>query len=170
MPELIIYAKGVSDTNPDGILFFARNPVIGLTGDQIEIVSNPWVLDSQLFLRAQQLELQAQGCRVVVLFDETQRVFDYPHAFIKDESLYLGDPADVEAFCGCIRDFQESEAYASQSSDGTAETEPSSPVSFLNAAGLSNQRLGAARAGSQPSETDEHGNPIESLTRVNAGI
>ena len=86
MPNLIIFAKGVSSANPNGNLFYVRNPDIDLTGDQIEIVSNPWVLDSQLFLRAQQLELQAQGCRIVVRFDEMERVFDYPHAFIKDES------------------------------------------------------------------------------------
>ncbi len=171
MPELIIYAKGVSATNPDGILFYVRDPDIDLTSERIRINFSRNVLDSQLFLCAQGLELQAQGCRIVVRFDEVERVFDYSHASIQEGILNLGSPADVEAFCDCIRDYQESEAYASQSSEGTAETEPSSPVSFFNAASLLYQRAaGVVRVGIQPLETDEEANPVESLARANAGI
>jgi hypothetical protein len=174
MPLQII-AKGVSLTNPQGIIFYASVFELDLDQSPITIDRNSEIIDRNLLSAASRIPLPTSGVLVDICFKGESRYFRLPLACITDDGgLCLGDLTNQQDFLDYLREVLELESQE-DSDDGytTEDTEPSSPVSTLAAASLFAQgRQGSIvpPQSSLPPQQDEDRHFVVPLRRSNAGI
>lgn len=167
MPTIIVIAKGVSATHPNGKLFYTRNPEIDFSSNPVELEANPEILDAYLEGRASSIALPSQGCRVGIDVGEEVRYFDLLSASIEGHCLKLGDVAGLSEFREYFSALLVDQEQEAEDSDDTATTEPSSPNSILYASGLFARRQAFPIL---PLAVDEDGQAVPPLVRSNAGL